>query len=288
MPQGISIHVGVNEVDPAHYGTRAELAGCENDARAMQAIADAHGYRSHLLLTAESGAGRIQELIADAADTLQAGDTLFFSYAGHGAQVPDTNGDEADAQDETWCVYDRMLVDDELYALWGRFREGVQILMLSDSCHSGTVAREISFNPEALAALMSSKGGKANGAAPTRAAVPVFRALPHAAAERAYAGNRELYDGIQARGPGTETVQIGASVLLISGCQDNQTSLDGVHNGLFTENLLGVWQDGAFKGSYEGLHRAVSMRMPVTQSPNLLMEGRSSTDFRRRTPFALA
>ena len=38
-----------------------------------------------------------------------------------------------------------------------------------------------------------------------------------------------------------EQQELGASLLLISGCQDNQLSLDGDRNGLFTEQLLAVW-----------------------------------------------
>ena len=33
-------------------------------------------------------------------------------------------------------------------------------------------------------------------------------------------------------------------MILISGCQDNQTSMDGDHNGAFTEQLLRVWDQG--------------------------------------------
>jgi len=45
--------------------------------------------------------------------------------------------------DETWVLYDRQLVDDELYKIWSKFKPGVRILVLSDSCHSGTVPRDI-------------------------------------------------------------------------------------------------------------------------------------------------
>ena len=37
------------------------------------------------------------------------------AYSGHGGQVPDVTGDEADKKDETWCLYDGQLIDDELY-----------------------------------------------------------------------------------------------------------------------------------------------------------------------------
>ena len=36
-------------------------------------------------------------------------------------------------------------------------------------------------------------------------------------------------------------------MVLISGCQDNQTSADGDFNGLFTSKLLNVWNEGKFK-----------------------------------------
>ena len=71
---------------------------------------------------------------------LEAGDIFFVTYSGHGGQVPDLNDeDETDGSDETWLAYDRQIVDDELYELWAKFKPGVRILVLSDSCHSGSV-----------------------------------------------------------------------------------------------------------------------------------------------------
>jgi hypothetical protein len=64
-----------------------------------------------------------------------------------------------------------------------------------------------------------------------------------------------------------------ASVILISGCQDNQTSMDGDHNGAFTEQLLRIWNHGAFKGNYAKFHAAIKARMPRTQVPNLFTLG---------------
>jgi hypothetical protein len=48
-------------------------------------------------------------------------------------------------------LYDRQLIDNELYALWARFRPGVRICVISDSCHSGTVTRDL----ERLTTLVS-------------------------------------------------------------------------------------------------------------------------------------
>ena len=95
-----------------------------------------------LLLTKKATRDAVLRTMRAAAKSLAAGDLFFLSYSGHGGQVPDVSGDEDDKQDETWCLYDGQLIDDELYFELGRFAEGVRILVLSDSCHSGTVTRD--------------------------------------------------------------------------------------------------------------------------------------------------
>ena len=76
------------------------------------------------------------------------------------------------------------------------------------------------------------------------------------------------------------------AVILISGCQDNQTSMDGDHNGAFTEQLLKVWNHGAFSGSYASFHARIRARMPPTQSPNLFTLG-SAGSFLTQAPFSV-
>ena len=61
--------------------------------------------------------------------------------------MPDTSGEEVDRQDETWCLWDGQLIDDELYLELSRFAAGVRVLVLSDSCHSGTVTRAAPASP---------------------------------------------------------------------------------------------------------------------------------------------
>ena len=79
---------------------------------------------------------------------------------------------------------------------------------------------------------------------------------------------------------------VKASVILISGCQDNQTSLDGDHNGAFTEQLLHIWNDGKFSGNYANFHARVKARLPPTQSPNLFTLG-SAGAFLAQMPFTV-
>jgi len=75
--------------------------------------------------------------------------------------------------------------------------------------------------------------------------------------------HKGFYDGIlkqQAQKRSRDATK--ASVLLISGCMDNQTSSDGAFNGLFTGTLLRVWNGGKFRGSYMKFWKQISQRMP--------------------------
>ena len=78
---------------------------------------------------------------------------------------------------------------------------------------------------------------------------------------------------------------IGASVRLLSACQDNQVALDGLANGLFTSRLLEAWGDGAFQGNYDAFHQAILGRMPPDQTPNQFNTGQPSPAYDAQRPF---
>ena len=269
---GIALHIGLNRVDPAHYsGWDGTLMACEADANDMYAISSGRGLTASRLLTADATSAAVTDAITDAASRLRAGDLFVLSYSGHGGQVTDVSGDEADGLDETWVLYDRQLLDDELYALWAGFAPGVRILVLSDSCHSGSVVRDAFY-----AASPANQGP-----------APRFKFMPRDVRVATYEAHRAMYDGIQqALGVG-EQGEVGATVLLISGCQDNQYSRDGDRNGLFTQQLRAVWDDGKFAGSHRDLFLAISQRMPPDQTPNFLPVGRTDRDFEKATPFTV-
>ena len=83
------------------------------------------------------------QVLGEEALKLNAGDCCLITFSGNGGKTPDANGDEADGKDETWVFYDRMLIDDELYQMWGQFAGGVRIIVVSDSCHSRSAIRDI-------------------------------------------------------------------------------------------------------------------------------------------------
>jgi len=288
-PKGISLHVGLNAVSAAAYGGwDGPLAACEFDANDMAAISKSAGMQSTVLLTKKATRDAVLAGMRSAAKTLKNGDLFFLSYSGHGGQVPDVTGEEVDKQDETWCLYDGQLIDDELYFELSRFVTGVRILVLSDSCHSGTVVRAV---PTVL---------------PTTHQRP--KLMPPAVAARTYREHQAFYDKLQldiakAAGktvdPDTALANVAASgrltaivkdfnpaVVLISGCQDNQTSMDGDHNGAFTEQVLKVWNQGNFQGNYGTFHARVKAGLPPSQSPNLFTLGKAGI-FLAQRPFTV-
>jgi hypothetical protein len=279
VPQAMSIHVGLNEVDPAHYqGWSGELVACEFDANDMEKLAKGRGFKTHKLLTKAATAEAVTSALEDASGKLDGGDMLVFTYSGHGGQVPDANGDEQDRMDETWVLYDRQMVDDELYSLLGKLNPGVRVAIFSDSCHSGTVARgavEL-IGPDRVAVNFGNGSGQ-----------PRVKGMPDEVVRSTYDANKEMYDEIQKSLPPFDKANIGASVILTSGCQDNQTSLDGDKNGLFTQRLLKVWDNGEFKSSYRTFWKRIARQMPPWQSPNLFIVGTPDQSFARQTPFTL-
>src|SRR5580692_8779493 len=109
MARGISIHIGLNQVDPDQYdGWSGQLVGCINDANAMKKIADDGGFSSQLILNEQATVANVVQAISTTARQLDTGDILLLTYSGHGGQVPDANAAEGDdGLDETWVLYDK-------------------------------------------------------------------------------------------------------------------------------------------------------------------------------------
>ena len=186
MAKGLALTIGLNTVDPRHYaGWNGRLAACEADARDMADIARARKFTVRRLLTRSATRRAVLAGIASAAGALRSGDIFLLTYSGHGGQVPDRNHDEPDLQDETWCLYDGELIDDEIYQALTRFKAGVRVLVLSDSCHSGTVTKAMFY----AARAETSAGSGADGAEPIR-----YRNMPREVALRTYRAHRAMYD----------------------------------------------------------------------------------------------
>jgi hypothetical protein len=279
MPQAISIHLGLNAVDPRAYKEwEGPLRGCENDARAMRVIADAQGFRSKLFLTAEATRSNLLAEMDRAAAELAAGDLLLLTYSGHGASLPDHGGDEPDQHDEAWCLHDGMLIDDEIHDQLCAFAAGVRVLVVSDSCFSGSVIRDDRTIPATAqvrrpAALRDGSAAVLDRRAPAARVRAVLR--EHAAE----------YAARKAAVAATHAVKPAAGIILLAACEDLQTARDGAVHGLFTEALLATWDGGAFEGGHEAFLEAIKTRVGAAQTPTLFTVNADTSAFRTARPF---
>ncbi|MEL6599326.1 MAG: D-Ala-D-Ala carboxypeptidase family metallohydrolase [Pseudomonadota bacterium] len=286
--QARSLHLGLNFVDPVHYdGWDGELVACENDAHAMEALAQGEGFQTVKLLTADATRGAVVEEIEAAARDLKTGDMFLMTVSAHGGQVHDFNNDEfADDRrklDETLCLYDSQLVDDELYKLWSNFAPGVRILMIPDTCHSGTMVRA-DAPPPALSFM-------------PQAARPRHRRMPSAMIRRVMMRNVDHYREIARSTSGIDEsvilsgkqTPIKANVMQIGACLDHQFANDGDDFGAFTGTLLDVWDNGRFKGDYKEFHRQIAARIGIPdQTPKFLELPPRDAMFAAQRPFAVA
>jgi len=131
-----------------NYGT---LDGAVNDAKILADSLNGIGAKQvKLLLDDKATRDEIKKAWDEVSVQAKAGDTVFFTYAGHGAQQPERiKGTEADGQDEFYVLanfgesgpntYER-LIDDDLQE-WFSKRPDLNIILVSDSCHSGTMTR---------------------------------------------------------------------------------------------------------------------------------------------------
>ena len=288
MATGLSIHIGLNAVDPDRYnGWDGTLLACENDARDMARLAGKASFTvTEPILTRDATVENLTSALRDAAGRLKKGDILFLSYSGHGGQVDDLNGpdDEPDRLDETWVLWDRQFVDDELFALLGTFAAGVRVLVVSDSCHSESVVRAVPelLSPRALREQFGTDDPEKVGER--------IRVMPLSTQVEVNSRDAALYEGIQKETQAKDTGQIPASVLLLSACQDDQTAADGRRNGLFTGKLLQTWdewQQNGIHGGYRAFHRQIVKRMPMNQNPDLFRTGHLDGGFLKQRPFTV-
>ena len=145
--------VGINE----YRVDRWKLKGCVNDVlMTKELLINKFGFPEanvKTLLDEEATADNIRQgieewLIAKSKPE----DIVYFHFSGHGAQIPDTDGDEEDGMDEFLCAVDlnpgnkkTLVTDDQLKELFERI-PSKNVTIITDCCHSGTGTRDISLN----------------------------------------------------------------------------------------------------------------------------------------------
>ncbi len=246
--------IGINN----YPGTRMDLAGCVNDARHWAQALQARGFSVQTLLDEAANRAGMLAAMRDTLAKARSGDLVVLTFAGHGTLVPDASGDESDGWDEALCPHDVQatqapIVDDEIHALFDARPAGVRVLLIADSCHSGTVTR----------------------AAVRTAGDPLPRFLPLAnwmTAERRAA----LVDRPSAQRPARSALRKSVSRdddLLLAGCEEGpnhfsyDTVFDGQPTGAFSHVALAALAALPAGATYVDWHQAIRQRLPADKLP---------------------
>ncbi len=237
----------------------------------MRNLCRVRGFSATSLLTAAATRVSLARALEDYANRLRDGDILIVSYAGHGGQVADATGDEPDRLDETWCLYDGMMLDDELRLFWAKFAGGVRILIVSDCCHSGTVSRA-PVAPEAKA--------QADWAPPL-----ISRCAPFEQLQQVWGRHRSFYADAALRA--REASMPRCQVVLIAACKDEQLSFEQNGQGLFTGALSRSCRDHGYDRSYPALVDKIDAATRHKQNPQLTYDGSTDARFLAGPIFAI-
>jgi len=144
---GSNVHLIIVALD---YKYTQNALTCTKDGNNIQKLAKACGVQNVQVMyneecTKENVAARIQIV----GSQCQQDDFFIFYYSGHGTNMDDQNGDEKDGQDEAFCFvtpdgqisYESCMRDDDFAAcICNSVPDSAQVLILTDCCHSGTIA----------------------------------------------------------------------------------------------------------------------------------------------------
>lgn len=253
--------IGINN----YPGTHMDLQGCVNDAADWKATLETHGYTVTTLLDAQATKAAMVAAMTDLIGAAIKGDRLVITYSGHGTYQPDTDGDEIDGLDEALCPYDiqtnqAALIDDEIRVIFGARKPGVRLLLISDSCHSGTVTRAAPAEPEADA--------------PRPRFLPMGNWLPEDQLPRNRAGGvAATITPLSSASPFLGVFAKQEGDLLLAGCKEgpNNYSYDariaGRYNGAFTYYALKTLKTLKPGSTYAQWHTAIGNYLPSASYP---------------------
>ena len=151
MPARAEIYGLVIGIDD--YAYVPNLEGAVHDARDIASAIESRGGQVTMILNRKATRQNILEAFDQIVGKVRSGDTVVLSYAGHGVQLPEAlPGDETDGLDETFILhgfevrgdgFSERIRDNDISEMLGRIPSDVGVLVVADSCHSGTMTRNV-------------------------------------------------------------------------------------------------------------------------------------------------
>jgi hypothetical protein len=264
---------------PPFDSPEGDLAGCDVDADAMaNLLVSGFGFAAgNVFVLKDKNATRanIAGALVELGKRAGPHDAVLFYYSGHGAQIPDLDGDEEDGWDEAIVPCDPkpariateeemgvFLSDDAMREIFDAYKTK-NVTMIFDSCHSGDAIRDAT--EEAPAEFVQER------------------------ADRTQWGRelmRQRDDAMEAAGrkrKGDAELDLDTEYVFLSACQSWETAAGSPQGGIFTSVLAPLLLQAQGESWGEIFARArlyVPMRNPG-QTP-------AAMGALRRYPFSLA
>lgn len=251
------IFIGINE----YPNPNQRLGGCVNDAKKWKNLAKnefgVSDNNSDMLLDTQATRANIINTIKKYQNKAVAGDIFIITYSGHGALFSDSKSEDLDETelievpsigkpldkyDSAICPIDsgettsgkpwrNYILDDELYELFSVFlAKGAAVYFISDSCHSGSIARSLSRKQLNFETAKNSNSKYRFASTFEMFNISSFDSIPKPAYQRTI----------------TQRSVPGNLLLILAGSQDNQFSLDvntpTGRQGLFTASFIEQYQ----------------------------------------------
>jgi hypothetical protein len=263
-----SLHFGVNKVDQSRYDDMIpELAHAESDALYYHEMATRAGFTTAPpFVGSDATSLNLISGLEAIARQVTSTDLIMFTYSGHGSQVEDIDKDEESGWDQVLLLFDRPFIDDEFARLWALFPPRSRILMITDSCHNGTVSKFVELD-----------AGKKNQ--PSGTNTSRIRGISPDGIRATFDSHLGFYKSIKI-GPDPA---ISATVVHYAACADMEVCDDGGENdsnGLFTQKFILTYEEGKFTGTYQSFFDSLESNCPNFQRPFLdITVGEDHTGF---------
>lgn len=237
------------------------LSGCVADAEAWAGALQSSGFEIRMLTNGQATYDGIMQGMREMVQSSRPGDVLVFQYSGHGTQVPDVSGDEAGGdsptQDEAICPFDfntgRLLIDDDIAAVFADIPDGVNVTCFIDCCHSDTISR--------FAVGLPAMRGVGDARARFIEAPPELAAA-HAQFRRSM---RSRGGAVRHRGPST------MREIVYAACMSNELAWESGGHGNFTRRTVPLLPAAAGALTHEEFQARITAAFGAspTQHPSL-------------------
>lgn len=236
--------IGIND----YPGTHNDLRGCVNDARDWANLFRVQGYSTEIITDKSATVLEGRKILTKLVELSHKYGPEFkgvLQFSGHGTHVLDRDGDEINGRDEALCMYNGLIIDDEIRGIFQGFHKDANLWIITDCCHSGTITRQF------MSAVCDS---------------PVYIKPRYMPPEDAMSVDLNL----RAKHSIVQPLEEDMNEILLTGCLDTEYSYDAYIDSKF-QGAMSYFAKRALRHNpnmtFEQLHQAIKRSLPSRNFP---------------------